>query len=316
MTQTILVRTGARLHFGFLSCKPESGRHFGGAGLMIDSPGFEIAVHGAERFTYCGPGSWRERVQTLVERLSSSRPVAVDVVTEVPAHTGLGSGTQLAMALASAVARLAGEKPHAETLSDRVSRGARSALGIHGFALGGFLVDAGKMPEQGIGTLAARVEFPADWRILLATPRREAGIAGSVEREAFVKLPSMPRETTDRLCGILLRELLPAVAEADFDRFGDAVYRFGRTVGEYFAPVQGGAYAHPLMRQFVDFVRENGVSGVGQTSWGPTIFAFCRTETEAGDLFQRIEGAGTFNSCDLRVVAPRNRGAEVIIRTD
>jgi beta-RFAP synthase len=196
-------------------------------------------------------------------------------------------------------------------LAQRVGRGARSALGIHGFARGGFLIDGGKSRPDVVGTLAARADFPADWRMLLVTPESRPGLAGSAEIDAFGKLPGMSGATCDHLCRIVLAELLPAVLEADFKACGEALYEFGENVGEYFAPVQGGVYADAEMAELVAHLRQRGVRGVGQTSWGPTIFALCSNANEAAALVHDLAECGRWNDCRMCLAAPLNTGAAI-----
>jgi beta-RFAP synthase len=169
-------------------------------------------------------------------------------------------------------------------LARRVERGRRSALGIHGFAQGGFLVEAGKRTAEAIAPLVARLNFPESWRLVLALPSGE-GLHGRDEIEAFrqlrqadVKLP------TDYLCRLVLLELLPALAAVDYSAFGEALYEFNRRVGEAFAVVQGGIYASPRVEEMVRFVRSRGVNAVAQSSWGPTLCAVVRNAEEAGKL--------------------------------
>ncbi|MEX2288471.1 MAG: beta-ribofuranosylaminobenzene 5'-phosphate synthase family protein [Planctomycetaceae bacterium] len=345
MPREIVVTTGSRLHFGFLSCKPPCDRQFGGAGLMIDSPGYEIAVRESNCFSVIGSPAIQTRVETLAiactrskvetplplrEGLGEGRdagcfqaarndfsqgappPVAIEVRSEIPSHAGLGSGTQLALAVAAALSALHGrEDINPDSLAICTARGARSALGIHGFQRGGFLVDAGKYGDNEIGTLAARADFPATWRMLLVTPKIETGLSGAHEQDAFARLPPMPRAQTDQLCGIALTELLPAVIDADFDRCGEALYEFGSIVGNYFAPVQGGTYASPSTAELVEHLRASGVRGVGQTSWGPTIFALCRDDGEAAKLSADLQADTRWSDCQFRIAAAKNTGAQM-----
>jgi beta-RFAP synthase len=232
----------------------------------------------------------------------------------IPGHIGLGSGTQLGMAVAKVLSALVGEnsvKP--SELARRVNRGRRSALGIHGFATGGFLVDGGKRTEGDVGALLDRADFPVEWRFVLVTPADATGLSGNAELDAFARLPAMPAGTTGRLCSILLLELLPAVLEADFDTCGAALYEFGRLVGDYFAPVQGGTYATPATTELVRRLRQRGIRGVGQTSWGPTLFALCPDPPAAEEL-KRDLAASRWCDCRFSIAAPLNRGA--LVRLD
>jgi predicted sugar kinase len=67
--------------------------------------------------------------------------------------------------------------------------------------------------------------------------------------------------------------MMAALIERDCSAFGEALYDFNARVGEVFAPVQGGRYATPLVAEIVKFCRQRGVRGVGQSSWGPAVFA-------------------------------------------
>jgi len=319
MSRGIVITTGARLHFGLLSHRLEAGRNFGGAGLMVDAPRYRLSARRAEHDAVVASAQCKERIERFVVAYRAACPAEllppsceIELLEEIPPHAGFGSGTQLGLAVAQALALLAGDgQADAVTLAGRVGRGARSALGIHGFARGGFLIDGGKSTPDAIGTLSARADFPAAWRMVLVTPESRAGLAGAAEVDAFQRLPGMSQKTTDRLCRIALGELLPAVLEADFDACGEALYEFGRLVGEYFAPVQGGVYADRSMETLVAQLRRRGIRGVGQTSWGPTLFALCPGAAEAESLAADLRGAGDWNDCRIRVVAPLNSGAAI-----
>ena len=317
MSRTITITTGARLHFGPLSYRPEVGRHFGGVGVMIDEPGFRLSLCSAECDATSGDESVSGRVQQLRNRYreSCSRddqppPCVIHVEQAMPSHHGLGSGTQLGLAVAQGLATLAGEgNVTVAELARRVGRGRRSAVGIHGFAVGGLIVDAGQQSDEQIGSLSCRLTIPEAWRVLLITPReRGAGLSGDREERAFEDLGAMPQRLTDRLCRVVLTELLPAVEEDELDRFSEALDEYGRLVGEFFAPVQGGTFGDPLTDQLIAELGRLGVSGAGQTSWGPTIFAFV-PDDECG---RRVCTAlSETMAVDVLRSRPRNIGARV-----
>ncbi len=131
MPRQVTISTGARLHFGPLSFRPESGRHFGGIGVMIDQPGFVIHLTQAERDDIVGESLIPRRTWTLLERYRSTvtrdrQPpaVRVNITAEIPEHQGLGSGTQLGLALARGLSWLAGEENvDVQTLALRVGAG-------------------------------------------------------------------------------------------------------------------------------------------------------------------------------------------------
>ena len=75
--------------------------------------------------------------------------------------------------------------------------------------------------------------------------------------------------------------ILPAVAESDFDTYADAISDLQQTIGEYFAPVQGGVFASPAVARALEAVAAEQKAGIGQTSWGPVGFAFVASAQDA-----------------------------------
>jgi beta-RFAP synthase len=316
MSETISITTGARLHFGPLAVGAAAGRQFGGVGVMVDRPACVVAVSRAERDEFLG-GTETARLEQAVEHYRrhvprGHPPCRVELREPLPRHAGFGSGTQLALAVARGLSLVSGEAGvSAVELAQRVGRGRRSAVGIHGFERGGLIVDAGKSSPGAIGELACRAALPETWRCLLITPPSAPGASGAGEQSAFERLPPMPVATTDRLCAIALRELLPAVHAGDFADFSAALLEFGCRVGEYFWPVQGGVFAGPRTERLVERARAYGVTGVAQTSWGPTICCWCPDAPAADRLERLIAEDRQWSDCVCRIAAPLNQGAAV-----
>jgi beta-ribofuranosylaminobenzene 5'-phosphate synthase len=305
----VRVRTGSRLHFGLLSLATETarwpdrageaglpGRSFGGVGLMVEQPGVEVSVAPTPAWSAEGPLADRalafaRTFAQSVEREGGGTPPpqCVRVEQTAPEHVGLGTGTQLGLAVGQALALAWGKTLTACELAVRVGRGLRSALGVHGFERGGLLVDAGKRGSAGVAPLVARVPFPETWRVVLARPRGEIGLQGAAERRAFGRLLETPAALarTEALCRLVLLGLLPAALEQDLPTFSAALFDFNARVGETFAAVQGGIYASPAIEEMVQFVRSQGILGTGQSSWGPTVFAVVEEE-RASDLADRL----------------------------
>jgi beta-RFAP synthase len=190
-------------------------------------------------------------------------------------HVGLGVGTQLSLAVARALFAVSElPPPSLQQLSALTGRGQRSGIGLHGFVHGGLIVDGGRRGPEGIPPLLSRVAFPPEWAILVIQPRRFTGLHGTEELRAFTELPPIADRVTDRLCRLVLLGLLPAVAERDLESFGAALTELQQQVGRCFAPAQGGIYARPELEAIVNDLRAQGLHGVGQSSWGPTLYSF------------------------------------------
>lgn len=318
----------ARLHFGLLNLRKKEPapmpRRFGGVGLMIERPDLRLHVEPASAWSACGPLA--ERALSLAQRFAHSvqqeegiaalPPRRLRIERAMPEHAGLGTGTQLGLAVARALAVSWGLRCDLSTLARRVGRGLRSAVGAHGFEQGGLLVEAGKRGEEGLAPLIARLPFPESWRVVLILPeeqRPDAAWHGEREREAFARLAAQETEidNTDALCRLLLLGILPAVAEGDAEAFGEALYEFNVRVGEAFAAVQGGTYASPRIAESIAFVRGQGVRGVGQSSWGPTVFAIVADEDWAVALSAQLRQHFSLSEAAVVVTPACNRGASI-----
>lgn len=313
MSDSVTITTGARLHFGLIVQGPPDRRTFGGTGVMIDEPGFTLTVRKAAANAIDTPPETAARLETLIPQCrptGANLPVEVIVSRGIPPHAGLGSGTQLGLAIATALSRLNGEKsPPIAELARRSGRSARSAIGTLGFESGGLLTQ-GELAEDGSLTpVMDRIEFPSNWRFVLVTPPENAGLSGESEQHAFRQLPPMP----DPLVRVLLdlqQAIVETAAAREFDDFGRRLYEFGDWVGKYFSRIQGGGYANARMEQLAEKLRRDWIFGVGQTSWGPTLFAACESEADAQTLVKRIRDS-EWGDCEVRAVAALNRGARI-----
>lgn len=287
-----------------LTVTPRAGAtSFNGSGRMSDR-----AVAFARHFA----------ARAVAEGLVPAVPAAHIHVRRVPRpHIGLGSGTQLAMAVARALANLIDhEDLGVSELADIVGRGKRSAVGAHGSIAGGLIVDGGKTETSQLSPMITRLIFPPSWRIVLIRPHQLHGLCGPRERQAFADLPPISQTLTARMCHLVLLGLLPAVVERDLDRFGEALYELQRLAGECFKSAQGGIYADPSLDQIIRYVRGEGVRGVGQSSWGPTLYAMVEDHSQAQDLATRIQTRFAMDPDELLITQGDNQGSCVTAASD
>lgn len=304
----------SRLHFGLWSLGGSHRRQFGGAGVMIENPSLHLTVEDAESFDAIGPAA--ERAAMFARRWAEYHhrelPACRLAITHsIPAHMGLGSGTQLALATAAALSALVGlETPSPQELALSVGRGLRSAVGTYGFVMGGFIVEQGKFEDESISPLACRLDLPVEWRFVLCRPLGLAGLAGGEEAMAFDCLPSVTTAITDELMALALNRLSPSAVRSDFTMFAEGVYEYGRLAGECFAARQGGPYNGPVVAQLVANLRARGYVGVGQSSWGPTVFVLVPSRMEADELARWLTAEMPV-PLDVRITAPANHGVAV-----
>ena len=228
-------------------------------------------------------------------------------------HSGLGTGTQLAMAVGKALARLIDRDDlGAARMARLVGRGYRSAVGAHGCFQGGLIIDGGKTATAGLAPMVARLSFPSRWRIVLVRPNELHGISGERERQAFAKLPPISPQLTAHMCQLVLLGLLPAMVERDLDQFGESLYELQQLAGECFKAAQGGLYTAPLLAEVVQHVRGCGVRGVGQSSWGPTLYAITADDGAAGDLAADLRSCFALGRDEVLITSADNQGSSVV----
>ncbi|MEM7222811.1 MAG: beta-ribofuranosylaminobenzene 5'-phosphate synthase family protein [Pseudomonadota bacterium] len=309
----VRVTVPARLHLGFLDLEGGLGRRYGSLGITLDGPSTRLYLRPAAGPSTSGPDCERAQAYLLrlVEDFGLNEDLELTIEQAIPAHAGLGSGTQLALAVGHAVERLFALGLSATELANRLDRGARSGIGLGAFTQGGVLLDGGRGALDEPPPIISRFDFPNDWRIFLIYDHSNLGVHGPAELEAFQALPPFPAEAAAGLCRLVLMMILPALAERDLGRFGAGISELQRVVGDHFAPAQGGRFASPGVSEVLTWLEAEGTVGIGQSSWGPTGFALCSSE-QVG--LQRLEQALARwpDTSGLRfdLHRGRNRGAE------
>ncbi|KNY23521.1 GHMP kinase [Methylobacterium sp. ARG-1] len=306
----VRVEAPARLHFGFLDLHGGLGRRFGSIGLAIDAPSVALTARHSAHLSVTGAEAERVRgyARAAADHLGQPDSVAIEVERTIPAHAGFGSGTQLALAVAAALARLSRETFSAATFSSSLDRGNRSGVGLSAFTEGGLIVDGGRGGDGGPPPVIARLSYPEAWRIVLILDQSMAGVHGTREVEAFRDLPRFPEAQAAEICRIVLMQVLPAVALAEPQGFGAGITRIQDLIGDHFAPHQGGRYASAAVAQALAQVAAQGVPGYGQSSWGPTGFVLMPSEAEARALVQSLDRGGPLR---FLIARGRNTGASI-----
>ena len=311
----MFVEAPARLHFGLLDLAGAHGRRFGGIGagvtalsLLIEARRAPAAMIEAE-----GPSAERaaEFARLMLHHHGLNGGVRIRVHRMIPEHSGLGSGTQLALAVARAIAELEGLPVEVAALARAVGRARRSAIGTWLFADGGFILEGGRRDDRDEpAPRLARIPIPPDWRCVLAIPPGAPGISGAAEQTAFARLPVPPERDVARVAHLVLMALLPALVDGDVRGFGAALSEIQCINGRWFAPEQGGAFAPGVGAALIEHMRRAGAAGVGQSSWGPAVYGIVGSAADAAGVADAardlLGGSGGV------LVSPfANRGAHV-----
>jgi beta-RFAP synthase len=315
MSESVTIEVPARLHLGFLDIPrnvPEPGQdRFGSIGLPIQDISTVLTISRAAKAHI--EGDERERVAQHVATLSRQLGITahhkVVVHRTIPRHIGLGSGTQIALAVAAALRTLHAIPLDIVNDAHLLGRGTRSGIGIAAFDAGGVIIDAGKATHGAAPTIISRIAFPEEWRIILVFDTSTQGIHGNAEVEAFKALPPFPVATSAAISRLVLMSAMPGLIERNLALFGRAIAGIQTEIGNYFAPAQGGIFTSKHVETTITQLAEAGAVGIGQSSWGPTGFAFAASQAEAERIVNTIHSNP--HGTAIQIVAGRNAGADI-----
>lgn len=287
----VTVVANARLHLGFVDLTRRRARQFGSLGLALEAPQTRVVAAEAarEHVGSAGETALRAKAAPIAESMQLALPSRLSLEQAIPPHVGLGSGTQMGLALAAAIAAWHGRTFPAAELARFAGRGRRSGIGIATFESGGFVVDAGRSARTATPPVISRCDWPEDWRVLLIFDDLDQGLSGAKENTAFETLPGMSTAVANELAYLTLMVLLPALAEHDFSAFSRAVGRIQEANGAHFSTAQNGCYSSPRVAAVLEHLKAAGFKGHGQSSWGPTGFVFCESEAAAQALAAELE---------------------------
>jgi beta-ribofuranosylaminobenzene 5'-phosphate synthase len=328
----LIIETPSRLHLTLIDLNGIYDRIDGGVGITIEKPCLRLEAQPADKgieVIFSKPdGLAKDLVDDYSLKIINSTTKVMEslkiddgfkftVKTPYPPHSGLGSGTQLSLAVARVVCEMNDVEMKASDLAKIVGRGGTSGIGVESFENGGFIIDGGHktvektkfLPSSASSAcpppIIARYDFPLDWKIILIIPNVERGVSGAEEIDAFNKYCPIPLGEVEKLSHLLLMKLMPAVIESDLDSFGTAVNNI-QDIG--FKRIENNLQ-NPLIDQIMNELRSTGAAGVGMSSFGPTIYALTDTNERkiidtAKNLLKNVGG-------EIITTRARNFGAKL-----
>ena len=326
-THRVIIRTPSRVHISLIDMNGGLGRVDGGVGITLEEPGVLIEAELAPSIQVQGGSpTTRERIarvaQDILTRLGAGGGVSITVRTDYPSHVGLGSGSQVSLAVARAIAELHGRTLSVPDLARLAGRGGTSGIGTAAFDQGGFILDGGhrfgtgqeksdfrpSAASRGVSPppVLARHPFPEHWKVLLAIPQVPAGASGAMETDIFRDNCPVPLGEVRELCHEVMMRMLPGIAEQDLDLFGSSV---NTIQGLGFKRVELSLQP-PQVTRLLPLLRNAGAAGAGLSSFGPAVYAIGDTnmgsiETAARSFMEESGGGTTI------LTTARNTGAAV-----
>jgi len=307
----LIVKTPSRIHMTLVDMNASLGRMDGGIGLALEEPYIEIRVEKAGKISAADPLKERaeDAARKVCKDLGLTDGVKIDVLNAYSQHAGLGSGTQIGLAVGMAVCKLFERDVPLRELAKIIDRGGTSGIGVAAFQSGGFILDGGHSVKEKRDFLPssaskappppvlARYDFP-DWKIALVMPDMKRNFHGEREVDIFQKFCPIPIGQVERLSRLILMKILPSIVEEDIEEFGNGINEIQR-FGFKWIEV---ALQTPEVRALMDACREYSY-GVGLSSFGPVIY--CVIKDEKG-LKSAVK-----DRAEITVTKANNKGATI-----
>ncbi len=331
----IRITTPCRIHLSLIDENGYTNRIDGGIGLMLDRPNvvFEASNH-AEEFKIEAHKYYRESIEVINEKASkvfktfniSNKNFHFSLKRYYPSHVGLGSKTQLSLAIATAIMKLKQiNNISIKKLTKLMERGGTSGIGWRGFESGGFIVDAGhdfglgKEKETYLPSSAStsadpaltifRHPIPEHWRFVLVIPNVKKGAYGDEEVSIFHKHAPIPKNEVNEVSHQILMKIIPGILKKDIICFGEGLKRI-QSIG--FKKIEIDLQ-HDIVKKILNFFEHLGLKAYGMSSFGPSVVAITESDEEAHLLLKEVQKLISGFGGHIYICKPNNFGAKIEI---
>ncbi len=326
----LIIKTPSRLHVTLIDLNGKYGRIDGGVGITTRQPRLILEItesNGANQIEFTNNlpkdtlEDYQEKILSAASKINQYLNIEdcyhFHVKETFPSHSGLGSGTQLSLAVAKLILKMNDQDLPAPEIGKIVGRGGTSGIGVASFEEGGFIVDCGHkktiksdfLPSSASkaspAPVIARYDFPSDWKIILAIPQVERKVFGDGEVNIFQEYCPIPLKEVQELIHLLFMKMMPAVLEEDLDFFGEAINEV-QNVG--FKKVELNLQ-NPFIKELMDNLKASGAAGVGMSSFGPTVYAV--TDTNSKAVCRAARDSMKDKEGEIILTSAQNHGAQI-----
>jgi beta-ribofuranosylaminobenzene 5'-phosphate synthase len=329
----IRITTPCRIHLSLIDENGFVGRVDGGIGLMLDRPNvvFE-ASNNAKEFKIKAHKYYRESIEVINQIASkvfkafniSNKNFHFNLIRYYPSHVGLGSKTQLSLAIARAITKLKDINDlEIKELTKLVERGGTSGIGWRGFEAGGFILDAGhdfgkgKEKETFLPSSASttadpaltilRYPIPENWRFVLVIPNVKKGAFGDEEVSIFQSHAPVPKGEVTEVSHQILMKIIPGLMKNDLQCFGEGL-KCIQKIG--FKKIEI-SLQHDIVKEFLNFFEEYGLKAYGMSSFGPSVIGIVESDEEANILLKEVQMRLKHIGGHIYICKPNNYGAKI-----
>ena len=330
---SLRITTPCRIHLSLIDENGYTGRVDGGIGLMLDRPNvvFE-ASNNAEEFKIEAHNYYKESIDVINEIASkvfkkfniSNKNFHFNLKRYFPSHVGLGSKTQLSLAIITAITKLKRfNKLSIKELTQFVERGGTSGIGWRGFETGGFILDGGhdygkgKEKESFLPSSASsssnpaitlsRHDIPDNWRFVLVIPNVKKGAYGDEEIRVFKNYAPIPQREVNEVSHQIIMKIIPGIIKDDLKCFGDGLKRI-QSIG--FKKIEINLQ-HQVVKDLLKFFEEYGLKAYGMSSFGPSVVGIVESDSEAEELLKTVQKNQKNGGGHIYICKPNNSGAKI-----
>ena len=326
------ISTPARIHIDLVDMSGRLSRINGSVGFAIEYPRCHLRIAAASELEIVGiePDEHsyiRRELEYAASKLGlQDTNFRLEVLSSIPRHAGLGSGTQWQLALLALLGRFCDKEIPMKETARYSTRGRTSGIGVHSFHSGGFIVDGGRRIESSrpafkpssfadpgdLPPLLFHCAFPSSWGVVVFIPADFRGLSGEEERSFMECNTPIASEEVAQVCHALLMETMPAISEADLDSFCNSITRL-QNVGWKAKHWARSDLAG--LKQVAECLTRLGIRGVGLSSTGPTLFGFyCKTKFPNREEVRSklVDGLRSVARGDLHLTDGANHGADLI----
>tara|TARA_Y200000002_G_scaffold382091_1_gene397984 strand:+ start:1134 stop:2108 length:975 start_codon:yes stop_codon:yes gene_type:complete len=323
MRNKLIINSPARLHIGFLDLQSQSSRMFGSIGLTIDNFVYNIKIEKSKNtHIICQNLIAKSKIKEIIKSIKKKYSIGnftINILNEIPLHTGLGSGTQLALSIGFLISECFELKLSTDRLALILKRGRRSGVGIESFKKGGVNIDVGKIRNsKKIPLNLMNIKWPKAWRILLLMDSNITGVHGKKEIKEFKELNVSDSKMSNLNCKSLVMNIIPGIIECNFREFS-----FGlRNIQDNMSTIFYGSprrFASKNLEKIFSDIEKRGILSFGQSSWGPTGFIFFENSKKRNELLNYLENYISLNNMHgLKIlkVEGRNFGKKIVNEGD
>ncbi len=301
------ITSPSRIHIGLIDLNGSIGRVDGGIGITLNHPNFIIEgkessdieiefdkkVLGNEidkyNIGYVAKNYYNYELEKRIHDISKKilnhigeDGIYLKIKNIMPQHSGLGSGTQMALSVGKLISLIYNKELDGNTLSNITGRGGTSGIGVNAFEKGGFIIDGGHTFGKGkdkedfrpssaskhVRTPPVLFRHDFNWDVVLTIPQGE-NIHGDKEVNIFKKYCPIPLNETQRMCHLILMKMMPAVIEHDIISFGGVINEL-QYLG--FKKIEVKLQKN-MVKELLKALQNVSYSGL--SSFGPTIYSIC-----------------------------------------